>query len=356
MNVRLRESEDKSKFSELFFDTEEAKVISVDGGEFIGSMFQSERKHLDFWAFDVLREVGTRTFNADPGLFSWNDAGRIFNSIENAVSDFLHDVIDGNRGTGILETMAAMVASIGRKERAVGRQDVETDDACLFSNGNQGVKDFLIQGFAETFMKVGEGCFTGNRIKANAGKTSIKLSAKRISQDEAEILDGSNSLQAAKQIEKKERDGIIARAAEDGISNSGNGADEGEIYSRTNQLSDAAGNGTVVVDRNGFLPEFVMGKPTSLFLGEGFDITAIDKFIAFKKLFDKMASSEANVIAHFETPGVSRECEPASKQLPGSPFLLVKTSPATPPNQIKASCSSSSTKTGTTALRSCACA
>jgi hypothetical protein len=319
-------------------------------------MFQSERKHLDLGAFDVLREVGTGTFNADPGLFSWNDAGGIFSPVENAVSDFLHDVIDGNRGTGILETMAAMVASIGRKERAVGRQDVETDDACLFSNGNQGVKDFLIQGFAETFMKVGEGSLTGDAVKANAGQASEDLPTKRIVQAMAEIFRGRTFFEAAKEIEKKERNGIIARAAEDGIGDSGNGTDEGEINSRTNQLSDAARNGAVVVDGNGFLPEFVMGKPTSLFLGEGFDITAIDKFIAFEKLFDKMASSEANVIAHFETPGVSRECEPPSKQLPGSPFLLVKTSPATPPNQIKASCSSSSTKTGATALRSCTCA
>ena len=190
----------------------------------------------------------------------------------------------------------------------------------------------------------------------NAGQASIDLSTKGIAQDKAEILDGTTFFEATKEIEKKERHGIIARTAKDGIGNGGNGADEGKINSRTNQLSNAAGNGAVIVDGNRFSFELVMGKPPSLFLGKGFDITASDKFIAFEKLFDKMASSEAKVIAHSETPGVSRECEPASKQLPGSPFLLVETSPTTPPNQTKASCSSLSTKTGATALRSFSCA
>jgi hypothetical protein len=108
----LRESEDKAEFSELLFDTEEAKVIGVDFREFVGSMFQGEREHFDLLPFDVVREIGTRTFNTHPGFFSWNKAGRVFNAIENAVSDFLNDVVDGNRSAGILETMAAMIASV----------------------------------------------------------------------------------------------------------------------------------------------------------------------------------------------------------------------------------------------------
>jgi hypothetical protein len=193
-------------------------------------------------------------------------------------------------------------------------------------------------------------------IKANAGQTPEDLAAKRIVQEPAEIFEGSTFFEAAKQIEEKERNGIIARAAEDGVGKGGNGADEGEIKSRTNQLSDASGNGAVVEDGDRFLSEFVMGKPTSLFLGEGFGVTAIDKFIAFEKLFDKMSCSEANVIAHLETPGVSRECEPASKQLPGSPFLLVPIQQSRVAIQTKASVSSLSTKAGSRASRSLSCA
>jgi hypothetical protein len=65
----------------LLFYTEAAKVIGVDGGEFIGIMFQREREHFDLRAFDIFREIGARTFNAHPGLLSWNKAGRVFNPI-----------------------------------------------------------------------------------------------------------------------------------------------------------------------------------------------------------------------------------------------------------------------------------
>jgi hypothetical protein len=106
--------------------------------------------------------------------------------------------------------------------------------------------------------------------------------------------------------------------------------DKGEINNRINQLSDAAGNGSVIEDRNRLLLEIVVGKPMSLFLGEGVDITAIDKFIAFEKLFDRMPDIDANVFAHAKTRGVSREFVRPSKHLPGSPFYLIKTS-STPP-------------------------
>jgi hypothetical protein len=66
-----------------------------------------------------------------------------------------------------------------------------------------------------------------------------------------------------------------------------------------------------------------------------------------------MSGSDANIFAHLKRSGVSRECERPSKQLPGSPFLFVNPSPATPPNQTKASCSSLSSNTGATALWSC---
>jgi hypothetical protein len=329
VNVRLRESEDKAKFGELIFQAEEAKVVHVDLGELVGSMIQSERKHFDFGPLDVLREIGTGAFNAHPGLFAWNNAGRVFNSVEDAVSDFMNYVVDGNGSAGILEAMAAMIAGGGRKESAVGRQDIEADKAAFFNNGNQGMMDCLIPGFTEPFTEVGEGCLARNAIRTDAGKPPVNLSTKGIVQDKTKITHRSSAFKTTKEIEKKERDGIVARTAENGISDSGNGADERKINCGANQLSKAARNGSVIVDGDEFSSEFVVGKPTSLFLGKRLGITAIDKFIAFEQLFDKMSGSDANVFAHVKRSGVSRECELPSKRLPGSPFLLVKTSPAT---------------------------
>jgi hypothetical protein len=296
-------------------------------------MFEGKRKHFDFRPFDVFRKIGTGAFNAYPGLLAWNNAGRIFDSVEDTVSDFLNDVVDGNGSAGILKTMAAMIAGGGRKESAVDGQNVEADKAAFLNDGNNGMMDCLISGFTEPFTEVGEGCLARNAIRADAGKAAVNLSTDGIAQDKAKIFDGSRAFKTTKEIEKKDRDGIVAGAAEDRISDGGNRAYEGKINCGTNQLSNAAWNGSVVVDGGKFSYELVMGKPTSLFLGKKSSIATVDKFVAFEQLFDKMSCSDSNIFDHVKTQGVSRECVPSSKQLPGSPFLLVNPSPATPPKR-----------------------
>jgi hypothetical protein len=47
-------------------------------------------------------------------------------------------------------------------------------------------------------------------------------------------------------------------------------------------------------------------------------------------------SVETNIFVHTKIPGVSRECLPPSKQIPGSPFLMVNVSPAPSQTQIEA--------------------
>jgi hypothetical protein len=182
------------------------------------------------------------------------------------------------------------------------------------------MKDFLLTRFSETAMEVGKGGFAWDAIIGNADKASEMLSAKMIAQKKTKILNSRNSLKVTEQIEKKERDGIVARPSECGIGDCCNGANEREINGRTNQLSAAAWNGVSIIDRDGVLSDFVMGKPTRLPLRKGFYIKAIDKFIAFEKIFDRMACSEESVFAHVKTIGVSREDVPPSKTLPEGLF------------------------------------
>jgi hypothetical protein len=66
--------------------------------------------------------------------------------------------------------MTAVIAGSGRKQRAVGSQDVETQKPQLFDNRNQGMKDLLIESFADAAAEVGECRFTGDAIVANAGE------------------------------------------------------------------------------------------------------------------------------------------------------------------------------------------
>ena len=354
MNVRLRESENKAKFVELLFDTEESKVVDIGGRGLFGGVLQRKGKQRDFGAPDILGKIGIGTFHLHLRLFFRNYPGRILNPVKNTVMDFLHDIIDGNRSTGILETGAAMIASRGGEQRAVGGEEVEANETEFFDERNQSVKNLLIEGFADTTAEVGEGGLTGDAIAANANEAAVLIAAQRIAQDKTEILDGSNSIEITEQIEKEERNGIIAGSAKNGISISGNGTDKREVNGGGDQLRGATLGGSIVVDMDEFLSELVMGKPAGLFLGKWFTVPVVDKRIDFPELSDNIGNCEANEFAHVKSSGASRENLPPSKTLPGSPFLLINANhpTSTNPIQTNASDSSISTNTGGVALRS----
>lgn len=329
MNIRLRKSEGKAEFGKRLFYTQEVKVIGVDGREFLAGVLQSEGENGNFRAFHVLVEIGTGAFHLHPRLFSWNNSGRILQPVKDPVANFLLDIINGNRSTRILETMTAVIAGCGRKQSGVGSQNIETEEAQFLNDRNESVKDLLIERLADASAEVGEGCFIGNAIARNAGQTAIVIAAQRIAQDETKVFDGKDSIQVAKQIEKKKGNGIIAATSEDGMGIGRNGADEREINDGSGPMRHAPADGTIVVDMNEFLAEPVVGKPAGLSLREGFTVTDVDEKIDIPELSDNIGNCEANQFAHVKSSGASREGVPLSKHLPASPFLLVQFNPST---------------------------
>jgi hypothetical protein len=352
----LRESENKAQFTELLFDTEEAKVIGIDDGEFFRGVLQSKGKDANLGAFDVFGEIGTGAFHFHARLFSWNDSGWVLKPVKYAVVNLLHDVIDSNGGTGILEAMAAMITGCGRKQGAIGGQEVEAQKPQVLDNRNESMKDLLVESFSNANPEIGKGSLTRDAILPNACQPAVVASSFGIVKNQAEVLDGPDSIEVAKQIEKEKRDGVIARPAEDGIGIGSNRANEGKVDNGSDQLRDAAANGTVVIDVNEFLAKFIMGKPTGLFFREGLTVPTVDKRIDLSELSDKIGDSKAGGFAHLKAPEVSREGLRLSKKLPGNLFLFAQTSHRTPQIQTKASDSSLSTNAGSTALRSLSCA
>ena len=358
MNVRLRESENETQFVELFFDTEELEVIGVGVGKLVGGILEGEGKNVDFRTFDILGEIGIRAFNFDSGFFTGNNLSRVFNPVEDAVSNFLDDIIDGNGGAGILKTTAAMITGGGGKQRTVGGEEGEADKSKFLNERNESMKDLLIEGFTDTTAEVGEGCLTWDAIATNTGETAVVVAAQRIAQDKAEIANKSNSIQITEQIEKEKRNGIIAGTTENGIGIGCNGTYEREINGGSDKLRQAALNGSIVVDLNKFLFELVMGKPTSFFFGKWFRVSDLDERVDFAELSDKIGNREAGGLAHLKTPRVSREKIRPTKRLPGNPFLFVNANhpTSTNPIQTNASDSSISTNTGGAAFWSFSCA
>jgi hypothetical protein len=182
------------------------------------------------------------------------------------------------------------------------------------------MKDVLIQKISDTALEDREGRLIGDAVISNACKTPIVSPAFRIPKDNTVVLDRSNMIEIAKQIEQEKRHRIVSRSSENGISTSCDGTDKTEINDRIYYWGYAAANGAVVVGMKVFLPKFVVGQPASLFLGKWLGMAVVAERIDFPKLSDNAANCKAGGFTHLKTPMVSRECVRPSKRLPGSHF------------------------------------
>jgi len=368
MNIGLSKSENQAEFGQLLLEAKELEVVAVEGGKFFGSVFEGEGKDRDFGAFDVLGKVGIGAFGSDEAFFAGDDLRGILDSVEDAVTHFLHDTVDGDRGAGVVEVATAAVTSGGGKQGAVGGLDAIAQETELLDQGNEGVEDFQATALSEPASEVGKGGATGDGIVAESGKGPIRLTQPGIAQDGAEVFDIGDLVEIAAEVENEQRDGIVARGAEDGIGVGGDGADEREIDEGGDELREAAANGSVVVDMDKLGTELIPGEPAGFFLGKRFEVGPVDSGIDFLEVCDYIVNRELVEIHHPGSSWVSREAVPPSKTLSGNPFLFssqIRTQPHQPiPTKTRSarlaaqsyangSSSSRSIKTGDVAVRSC---
>jgi len=322
MNVGLSKSENQTEFGERFLDAEELEVIAVDSGEYIGSVFKGEGKDCEFGAFDVLGEVGIGAFGTDAAFFAEDNLSGILDPVEHPVMDFLNDIVDGDRGAGVVEVTAASITSGGRKQGSVGSQESVTEEAEIFDQGNEGMESLLITADSDSATEVREGGAARNAIIRDSSKASIRTAQPGIAQDSAEVFDVGDLVEIAEQVEDEERDGVVARGSENGIGIGGNGSDKREIDEGCDQLRESAADGAVVVDVDKSGMELITGEPAGFFLGKRFGVGPVDSGIDFLELGDYSVNRELGEIDHLKAPWVSREGLRPSKTLSGNPFYF----------------------------------
>ena len=142
MNVGLSKSENHAKFGQRLLDAEKLEVIAVDGGESFGGIFEGEGKDRDFGAFDVLGEVGIGAFHSDAAFFAKDNLSGVLDPVEHAVTHLLRDIVDDDRGAGIVELTATPVTGGGRKQGAIGSLDMVAQEAEHLDQGNEGMESF----------------------------------------------------------------------------------------------------------------------------------------------------------------------------------------------------------------------
>jgi len=139
MNIRLSKSENQTKLVQRLLDAKEFEVIAVEGGEFFRGVFEGEGKDRDFRMFDVLGKVGIGAFGSDAAFFAEDNLSGILDPVEHAVTHLLHDIVDVDRGTGVVEVTATPITSGGGKQGAIGGLDVVAEEAELLDQGNEGM-------------------------------------------------------------------------------------------------------------------------------------------------------------------------------------------------------------------------
>jgi len=217
----------------------------------------------------------------------------------------------------------------------------------------------LITADAESAAEVGEGGATWDGIVAQPGKGAIGLTQPGIAQDGAEVFAIGDLVEIAAEVGNEQRDGIVARGAEDGIGVGGDGADEGEIDEGDDELREAAADGAIAVDIGKLGMELTTGEPAGFFLGKRFGVGAVDSGIDFFELCAYIGNRELGEINHLKAPWAFGETLPLSKMLSGSLFLfpcqVLHSAPSTDSFSIcsAGSSSSRSMKIGDAAVWSC---
>lgn len=358
MNVGLSKSENQTEFGEGFLDVEELEVIAVDSGEFIGSVFKGEGKDCEFGAFDVLGEVGIGAFDTDAAFFAEDNLSGILDSVEHPVMDFLNDIVNGDRGAGVVKLTAASITSGGRKQGSISGLDVVVEEAEFLDQRNEGMESLLITVDSDSAAEVGEGGAAGNAIIGDSSKAPIRTAQFGIAQDGAEVFDVGDLVEIAGQVENEQRDGVVARGSEDGIGIGGNGSNEREIDEGCDKLRESAADGAVVVDVDKLGMELITGEPSGFFLGKRFGVGPVDSGIDFLELGAYSVNREPGEIDHLGSSRVSGEGLRPSKTLSRTPFLFSgQLHKQTHTHSLTfhriASSSWCSMKAGDTAVRSC---
>jgi hypothetical protein len=281
LHIGIWKVQGQAQGSESILDAEELQVIGVQNGRLLGSRLQSKCKDVDKGALNVFREVRVRAFDGDVTGFTGNHLGRILDPVEDPIANLLDDVVDADGGARIVETGTAMVTSRRREQGAISGQDAKGQQAELFYQGDQGVKNLQVAGLAEAVAEVGEGSLAGNPWLVQTSHGTVELAALGIVYDTAEGLDIEVAFEKTAQVEKEKGDGIIAAAALNGVSIGHDGADEREIDERDNELGETAADGTVIMDFGVLGLEAIEGNPSGFLLGERPGMGQLDGRIDF---------------------------------------------------------------------------
>ena len=111
----------------------------------------------------------------------------------------------------IAEIGAALVSGPSRIECAVMGKDLKSDHFKLLKEADQNVKNFIIEGLADTDTKIGESGFTRDMFHGDTGIGAISPTSILVPEDLKEMAHILMAVDMTKKIEEKQARWIITR-------------------------------------------------------------------------------------------------------------------------------------------------
>jgi len=181
-------------------------------------------------------------------------------AVEDTIFHFSDNIVYGDMRASLIKIGTALVTSPGREEGSIVGEDFEGDHLQFLEDADQDMKDFIIEGFPDTFTEIRKGRFTRDPIQRDTGVGSVGPTAVIIAQNRQDLVGIETTVQKTEQVDEEDTGGIVARGTKRGIAVGDQGTNKGEIDQRSDHSGKAALNRTIGKDFDESFFELVMGE------------------------------------------------------------------------------------------------
>jgi len=165
------------------------------------------------------------------------------------LTDVFDNVFELDKFTVSAKVRTALVSGIGMKKGTVGCNDFKRKKAQQIGDVHEGMKDVVVQGFAQAVFEIGECGFAGNKARTNTRIESVVFAFDRVAQNIHKGFHVGVFFDVAKKLQQEKADRIISKTG-GAIPVGNDGSDKREINEGRNKSSQSTDNPPVGLDFN----------------------------------------------------------------------------------------------------------
>jgi len=170
-----------------------------------------------------------RTFDPDSDIPEKRPFIRTVQAVENPFADIFDDSGKLDTLTSFFKPDTASVAGMGREERSIGGDDLVGEEAQLFGDLHQDVKDLIIVNLPKSLFEIGEGGLARNVIGGYSSIKTVMFAPLSVPEHFHKAFHIGEFFDMAEEIQKKKADRVVGDSGY-GILGSDQRADEGKIH------------------------------------------------------------------------------------------------------------------------------